>query len=381
MGIRSKREYLEKIRKRYKNADFKKKSIILDEFCLICGYERKYAIRLLNKRLKKQRKRSGPKPKYSKKKILPVLKNLWLAMDQICSKKMVSAIPEWLPFYEKQFEVITENDKQLLLSISPATIDRILKKVRSRYKQKGMSGTKPGSLLKNQIPIKTDNWDVTKPGFMEADTVAHCGNSLQGDFVWSLTMTDIYSTWTENRAVWGKGSEGVKQAIADIESSLMFILLGFDCDNGSEFLAWHIVRYFAERDDVVQFTRSRPYHKNDNAHVEQKNWTHVRQLLGYDRFEKYELVDLINDLYKNEWSKYQNHFIPTMKLIKKERINSQIKKQHDKPRTPYQRLLDSSDLSESQKNILKSEHVKLNPFKLKKNIELKLRNIFKVVNS
>jgi len=266
-----------------------------------------------------------------------------------------------------------------LYSISPATIDRLLKTVRLKHPRKGLSGTKPGRLLKNQIPIKTDHWDVDRPGYFEADTVAHCGNSLAGDFVWSITLTDIKSTWTENRATWNKGSHGVRNQIEDVEKRLSFSILGFDCDNGSEFLNHHLKRYFARRDHAVQFTRSRPYHKNDNAHVEQKNWTHVRQLFGYDRFDKSCLVDLMNDLYRNEWSLYQNHFCPTMKLIEKKKINSRYYKRYDTPKTPYQRLMESEFISQDAKDSLKDQHVTLNPFELKRAIERKLKHIFKFV--
>jgi hypothetical protein len=214
---------------------------------------------------------------------------------------------------------------------------------------------------------------------MEADTVAHCGNSLSGAFVWSLTLTDIHTTWTEIRATWNKGARGVCEQIEAIESQLPFILLGFDCDNGSEFLNYHLVRYFSQRPQYFSFTRSRPYKKNDNAHVEQKNWTHVRQLFGYDRIDNPALVPRMNDLYANEWSLYQNHFCPTMKLIEKHRINSKYKKKYDSPKTPYQRLLDSEHVSKDTKKCLQVVHLTLNPFILKQTIEKKLRLIFQHV--
>ena len=237
-------------------------------------------------------------------------------------------------------------------------------------------------MLKNQIPIRTDNWDITKPGFCEADTVAHCGNSLSGDFAWSLTLTDIFSAWTENRAIWGKGSLGVLEQIRDIEKRLPFTLLGFDCDNGSEFLNYHLIRYFGDRPKsrMVQFSRSRPYHKDDNAHVEQKNWTHVRQLFGYDRFGNKLLVILMNDLYRNEYSLLQNYFCPTMKLISKERINSKYRKKYDFPQTPYQRLLASDYISPETKQKLITTYSSLNPFVLRKNVENKLKAIFRLIN-
>ena len=379
MSLEQKKAYLETIRKRYKKATKKQKAIILDEFCSVCEYNRKYAVRLLRKKQKKKGRRPGRKPKYDALNIMKPLKAIWFACDQACSKKLKIIIREWLPYYEFEQGLLDDLVRGQLYSISPSTIDRILKPVRIKYPRKGMSGTKPGRLLKTQIPIKTDHWDVTQPGYLEADTVAHCGNSLAGDFVWSLTLTDIKSTWTENRATWNKGSHGVRNQIEDIEKSLPFQILGFDCDNGSEFLNHHLVRYFARRDQPVQFTRSRPYRKNDNAHVEQKNWTHVRHLFGYDRFEKLCLVELMNDLYKNEWSLYQNHFCPTMKLIEKKKINSRYYKRYDTPMTPYQRLMESEHITQEVKDRLKKQHATLNPFELKRIIEQKLKHIFKFV--
>jgi len=380
VGKNERQAYLKAIRSRYRRARKKAKITILDEFCSVCGYHRKYAIRLLNKRTKpRKRRRPGRKPVYASAELLLALKRIWFASDQMCSKKLKAAIPLWLPFYETVYKALTPETQDKLLSISAATIDRVLKPVRVAHGRKGLSGTRPGSLLKNQIPIRTDFWDVSEPGFMEADTVAHCGNSLAGDFAWSLTMTDILTTWTENRATWNKGAEGVLGQIKDIEARLPFPLQGFDCDNGSEFLNYHLMRYFTDHPSLTSFTRSRPYKKNDNAHVEQKNWSHVRQLFGYDRFEDPGLIELMNDLYANEWSLYQNHFCPSMKLLKKKRINSKYYKKYDLPRTPYDRVLASDDVSDETKERLRATHQSLNPFILKRKIEKKLKVIFKNV--
>ena len=379
MTIKSRKEYLQAIRVRYHHASKPEKTPILNEFCINCGYNRKYAIRLLKgkkKKIKSQTK-SGPKPVYQDKELLVSLKRIWFATDQMCSKKLQAAIPLFLPFYEQEYGFLDDHSKAKMLTISPSTIDRLLKPVRTRYTNKGRCGTKPGTLLKNQIPIQTDTWESSQPGFFEADTVAHCGNSLAGSFVWSLTFTDIASTWTENRAVWNKGAHGVFTQIKDIEGNLPFPMRGFDCDNGSEFLNYHLHRYFTKRPtNPVKFTRSRPYRKNDNAHVEQKNWSHVRQLLGYDRFDKPQLVDLLNDLYKNEWSRYNNFFCPSMKLISKKRVKSKYVKKYDTPKTPYQRLIASAHVSPEAKQKLTDTFQLLNPFTLKKQIESKLKIIF-----
>ena len=380
MVLQSRREYLDAIRKRYRKAGRKDKSVILGEFCATCGYNRKYAIRLLRKNpLSSPNRKPGPVARYPKELLLVPLKRIWFATDQMCSKKLKAAIPLWLPFYEGEYEPLIPDVRQKLLAMSPATIDRLLKPLRAIYK-KGHCSTKPGTLLKNQIPIKTHNWDVTKPGYFEADTVAHCGNSMAGDFVFSLTFTDIFSGWTENRAVWCKGSQGVLREIRDIEERIAFPILGFDCDNGSEFLNHHLVSYFTDRPKApVQFTRSRPYRKNDNAFVEQKNWTHVRQLLGYDRFDNSELVPVVNDLYMNEWSLFTNYFCPTLKLKEKQRINSRYTKKYEPPQTPYQRILDSVHVSSEAKGTLEAVYNSLNPFKLKRKIDDKLKAIFHIV--
>ena len=377
MGKREKRAYLEAIRGRYSKSGRAGKAAILDEFCAVCGFNRKYAIRLLGKPPGRPERKPGKKPVYDSPELLAVLRTIWLATDQMCSKKLKAAIPLWLPHFEAEDGKLAADLKALLLHLSAATIDRLLKPVKTQIGKKGLCGTKPGTLLKTQIPIRTHHWDITQPGFMEADTVAHCGNSLAGNFVWSLTLTDIHSSWTECRAVWNKGAMGIVAQIRDIEARLPFAIQGFDCDNGSEFLNHHLLRYFAKR--PVQFTRSRPYKKNDNAHVEQKNWSHVRQLLGYDRLEDPKLVDLINALYVNEWSLYQNHFCPTMKLQSKERLNSKYRKRYSVPQTPLQRLLDSPHVSQQNKKALKAVHQTLNPFKLKHAIEQKLRAIFQCV--
>ena len=345
MNKKEKQAYLAKIHVRYNESGKVTRSAILDEFCTVCNYNRKYAIRLLQKPQKRQVLKPGPKPTYNTDRLLNPLKTIWFAADQPCSKRLKAIIPSWLKYYESGYGALSEDDRNKLLAISSATIDRMLKPIRIMSKQHGMSGTKPGTLLKNRIEIKTHNWDVKKPGFMEADTVALCGNSLAGNFIWCLDLTDIMSSWTEVRAVWNKGAFGVLEQIKHIEKSIVFKLLGFDSDNGSEFMNYHLLRYLEEREEPVLFTRSRPYKKNDNAHVEQKNYTHVRHLFGYDRFANIALVDLMNDLLANEWSQYQNHFLPTAKLIKKTRVNSKYKRKYDDPQTPYARLMASPDIS------------------------------------
>jgi hypothetical protein len=310
--------------------------------------------------------------------VLAPLKVIWRACEQLCSKRLKVALPLWLPFYEQEYGALAPSVRQKLLRMSAATIDRLLRKERARYPGKGLCGTRPGGRLKHLIPIRTDNDDIDRPGYLEADTVAHCGNSLAGDFVWSITFTDICSQWTENRAVWNKGAEGVLQQVKDVETSLGFELLGFDVDNGSEFLAFHLWRYLLDRPRPVPLTRSRPYRKNDQAHVEQKNWTHVRQLLGYQRLEPPELVPLMNELYRS-WGLLHNFFCPNLKLRSKTRKGGRTIRKYYPPQTPYQRLLDSEHLSPEQKQKLQTQFQPLNPLQLKRQIEQQLKLVFNKV--
>jgi len=372
MGIESVRDYVRAIWQRYHGANRKYKKLILTEFCQVAGIHRKHAIRLLRKAPVKRAKRRGAKPKYGAD-VARVLQDIWLASNRLCSKLLKAAIPIWLPFYEER-NSLTPALREHVLQISPATMDRLLKPSRRQYGSRGRCGTKPGSLLKHQIPIKTNQADVHKPGFVEADTVAHCDDSIEGNFVWSLTFTDIFSGWTENRAVWNKGYEGVKLAIENIESELPFSLLGFQSDNGGEFLNYHLFRYFSERNLPVGFTRGRPHHKNDNAHVEQKNWSRVRQLLGYQRIENPELIPPINTLYRT-WSAYHNFFCPTLKLATKNKEGSRYVKTYETPQTPYQRLMASTDVLEPAKIHLGVLFSQLNPYALKKQIDYHQRRI------
>ena len=374
MGRNSKSEYLRAIWDRYQRAGRRYKSKILDEFCAVCGYSRKYAIGLLGRQPGGRRKKPGPARRYDGRVFKP-LKVIWLATEQLCSKRLKAALALWLPFYEQEHGVLEESARQKLLQISAATIDRLLKKERARYRGKGLCGTRPGGLLKHQIPIRTGNDDVNRPGFLEADTVAHCGNSLAGDFIWSLTFTDIFCQWTENRAVWNKGAHGVLHQVKEVETGLPFELLGFDVDNGSEFLCCHLWRYLLDRPRPVPMTRSRPYRKNDQAHVEQKNWTHVRQLLGYQRLEQPELVPLINGLYRT-WGLLHNFFLPNLKLLSKTRQGSKTLRKYSPPQTPYQRLIQSEHLSPEQKQKLQSQFQQLNPLRLKEQIEQQLKLVF-----
>ena len=384
MSPRSKKEYIEAIFLRYKKAPSKEKTPILDEFCATCGYHRKHAIRLLRrfKRfIKPKTKKRGRPPLYHREILLKPLKQIWLAANLPCSKRLKAILPLWLPGYIQSFGDLPPELSKALLSISAATIDRFLNPIRIQYKKRGTTTTKPGTLLRKHIPIKTNQWDESRPGFLEADTVAHCGESLSGMFAYTIDCVDTATGWTEQRAVWGKGETEVLEQIKQIETSLPFPLLGFDSDNGSEFLNHHLLKHFAQRKHPVQFTRSRAYNKDDNAHVEQKNWTHVRQWLGYQRLDDPKIVPLLNNLYRQQWRLFHNFFCPSMKLLSKERIGSKTLKRHDPPKTPYQRITESSHIPPNLKLHLSKQLEKLNPFVLREAMEKKLKTILNLCPS
>jgi hypothetical protein len=378
MSLSAKREALARIHGRYERAGRPHKSRILDEFCATCGYHRKAALRLLNRPLRTTPpKRSGPKLTYDPPVVLPVLKALWLASDQLCSKLLKAALPEWLGHFERHSASLPEAFKKTLLKISPAQIDRLLRPSRVQHPKKGLSTTRPGTLLRHEVPTRGGPPDTTRPGSVEADTVAHCDDSTEGDYVNSLTFTELYSGWTENRAVWNKSAQSVLVELKALEQVVPFAMKDFHTDNGGEFLNWALHRHLTGRPVKLPWTRSRACRKNDNAHCEQKNWTHVRQLFGHDRFGHPELVPLMNDLYTKQWSQFTNHFKPTFKLLKREKKNGRTKRIYEKtPQTPYQRLLESPDIPEATKARLRTEHAELDPFALKKSIEEKLRKFF-----
>lgn len=378
MSLSAKREALARIHGRYQRAGRPYKTRILDEFCATCGYHRKAALRLLNRPLRTAPpKRSGPKLLYEPAAVLPVLKTVWLASDQLCSKLLKAALPQWLEHHAPSGAPLPEALKKKLLKISPAQIDRLLRPARVQHPKKGIATTRPGTLLRHEVPTRGGPPDTTRPGSVEADTVAHCDDSTEGDYVNSLTFTELYSGWTENRAVWNKSAEGVLTQLKELEQVVPYVMKDFHTDNGGEFLNWALHRHLTGRAAKLPWTRSRAYRKNDNAHCEQKNWTHVRQLFGHERFGHAELVPLMNDLYAKEWSQFTNHCKPTFKLLKREKKDGRTKRIYEKtPCTPYQRLVESPDIPEATKAKLRAEHAALDPFALKKSIEVKLRKFF-----
>lgn len=375
-------EFIETMVLRYRGAKTRiEKSHILGEICATCGFHRKHAIRVLarrsNNRPAASRQKPGRKPRYASPDILRPLKKIWLTANLPCSKRLKAMIPLWLPGYETLFGSVAPDVRERLIAVSASTIDRVLKHTRIMHTRHGRSTTKPGTLLRNQIPIATGQWQENRPGYLEADTVAHCGGSMAGEFAYTLDCVDIATGWTEQRAVWAKGDKAVVEQMRSIEKALPFELLGFDSDNGSEFINHALVHHFLGRHRPVQFTRSRAYKKNDNAHVEQKNWTHVREWLGYKRFDNPEVVRLMNELYSNEWRLFQNFYCVSVKLTSKERVGSKTKKVHDKAKTPYERVMASDAVSDYTKNNLKRIRENTNPFILRKAIDQRIRKIVK----
>src|SRR2546426_11076184 len=375
----SRKDYLQKIYPRYRQASGAEKQRILDEFCANCGYHRKYAIRLLNgplpgRRPVRRRRRRGVT--YGPR-VISILKAVWEAADYPWSVRLKALLPEWRLWIHRRFRLTSDLEEQLL-RISARSIDHRLGPEKRKLRRKIYGRTKPGTLLKHHIPLKTDHWDVQAPGSTEIDLVSHSGNCASGDYCYSLNLTDIHTGWTETRAVLGKGQEGVRQALEGIRQALPFPLRGIDSDNGSEFINEHLYRYCRSR--AIPFTRGRPYKKDDNAHIEQKNWTHVRRLLGYVRYDSAAAREAINDLYRNELRLFQNLFLPSVKLVRKERVGSRLRRRYDAPRTPLERVLACAAIDRAQVTALVALRARLDPFALAEAIDRQLEALYALAN-
>jgi hypothetical protein len=291
---------------------------------------------------------------------------------QPCGRRLHALLPEWLPAYEVDHRAINADVRQTLLLASPRTLDRLISPLRAQARRRG--GTRPGSLLRQSIPIRGP-WTEAGPGWLEVDTVALCGGSLDDRHLWMLDSVDIRTDWTEQRAVENRGQHAVLAQVRDIEASLPFPLLGLDSDNGGEFLNHHLVHYLQAREQPVYFTRARPYRSNDNAHVEQRNWTHVRQHFGYERYDNPQAAPLMNALCKGALGLLLNHFLPTQKLTGKERAEGKIVRQYGPPQTPYARVSNAPEVSAEKKAQLKTAHENNNPMALARQIEQEKKQI------
>lgn len=379
LGNKGRWEYLRAIYERYRAAGRKEKQVILSEFCANTGYHRKYAIRLLNgpppekQRARRQRRRALA---YSQE-TLGILTAVWESAGYPWSVRLKALLPMWMPWIRKRFRVRPEICKQLL-QISARQMDRRLAAQKGQRRRRLYGRTKPGYLLKHHIPVKTDRWDVQTPGFTEVDLVSHSGNSASGEFAHTLNVTDIHTTWTESRAVLGRGEQAVQRALNEIATELPFPLLGVDSDNGSEFINWHLKGWCDQKQ--IQLTRGRPYKKDDNAHIEQKNWTHVRKLLGWERYDTHQAVAAMNDLYGHELRLWLNLFLPSVKLLRKVRVGSKLRRVYDAPRTPFERVQASPQAHPEKVARLEEWRKSLDPFQLGKVIERKLDRIYRLAN-
>lgn len=367
MSLGSRRELLNRVASRYRISTWKEKGLILDEFVSGTGYDRKYAVRLLNQGIRSEGSRKRMPPRRYDEAVVLALITVWKAANRICSKRLMPFLPEFVASLERFGHLsLSEGVRERLLRMSPATADRLLRGERYRAGS-SVSRTRRGKLLKHQIAVRTFfDWNELTPGFMEADLVAHCGDRAEGSFLNTLVLTDIATGWTECVALLRRGDADVTGAIHAVRSCLPFPLLGLDTDNGSEFINYELLRYCQE--EKITFTRSRAYRKNDQAHVEEKNGSVVRRLVGYDRYEGMEAWRFLNALYA-VLRLYVNFFQPSMKLLSKERMAGHTTKRYDRAQTPYHRALSAGVIGEDQKNRLRDAYQTLDPVVLLKELE------------
>ena len=375
MTRRSILEYAEAVRGRYLRSTKKMKTKILDEFVATTGLHRKAVIRLLNRRSRPtDLKRSG-RPRLYSLETIAALRVAWEAADRLCSKRFRPFLPELVGILRRKGELkIKDETESQLCRMSASTIDRVLRCWRRDEPRHGLSTTKPGTLLKDAIPVRTfSEWNGSKPGFLEVDLVAHCGESAEGFYLTTLSAVDVATGWYEPVAVWGKGQARVGGAIYDVRRRLPMSLLGLDSDNGSEFINQSLYGYCLR--NAITFTRSRSYKKNDSCHVEQKNWSVVRRVIGYDRFSTKAALKALEDVY-TLLRLYVNFFQPVLKLVGKSRQGTKVHKVYDTAQTPYQRLLRSGVLTEEKKCELASIYATLNPVTLLKQIRQEVEHLW-----
>ena len=375
--MHSRNEYLKVLREKYLKAKRRKeKSQILDEYCNNTGQTRKYAIRKIQPRVDlnpRQRKKRG---EVYDGQVKAALVKIWGIFDYPCGQRLKPILETEVDRLRGFRELEISDEVALKLKkMSSATIDRKLKHQREvLHLVRSKGSPRPGSLLKQKIPIRLTEWDTSLVGYMEIDLVFHCGSSTLGEYINTLSTTEISSGWWEGEAIMGKSQESTFQALMRIGKRTLFDWKGLDSDNGPEFINAILYKYCHR--EGLEFTRSRPYKKNDNAYIEQKNWTHVRKVLGYLRYDTIGELMVINGLYRNELRLYKNFFQPVMKLVSKERIGGRVKRKYDTPRTPYQRLLESTQVSGEIKKELKGIYLSLNPAELKRSIDVKLDKLY-----
>jgi len=377
VSAQSKREYVQAIYERYRRAVRPEKRLILDEFCKVTGYHRKHAIRVLSGPAPGAARPARPRRATYSASAIEALRAIWEAAGYPWSRRLHALLPLWLPWARRRLRLRPAVEEQVR-AISPRQMDRRLAPYRRQLTKRLYGRTKPGTLLKHHIPLRTDRWDVAVPGFTEIDLVAHCGSLGDGEFVHSLNLTDIYTTWVETAAVLGKSQRAVQVALEELRQALPFRLRGIDSDNGSEFINQHLWDYAQAQE--IQFTRGRPYKKDDNAHIEQKNWTHVRKLLGYVRYDSPVAQAAIHALYRHELRLFQNFFLPSVKLLAKERVGARVRRRYDAPQTPLERVLACPDIRSEVAAQLRRQRDGLDPFVLARAIDQQLERIYALAN-
>ena len=356
--------------KRYAKASKKGRGLMLDELCALTGYNRSYATRLLRARARpaprRRTPRRGRRATYTGE-LLPPLRKVWATLGGLCGKRLAAVMAETIEALERFDELqLSDEQRDLLCCASPATLDRLLAPERRRLRLRGRSLTKPGTLLKSQIPIRTfAEWDHGRPGFAEVDLVGHEGGDPRGEFAYSLCVTDIATGWTEPRIVRNRARKWTFEALLDIRRCLPFALLGIDSDNGSEFINAHLNNWCGA--EGITFTRSRPNEKNDSCYVEQKNWSVIRRETGYGRYDSEEERALIAEIYA-DLRLYVNFFLPSMKLLAKQRTGAKVYKRYDRPTTPYARLIALRTLDEAAQERLEQQYLSLNPAELRRRL-------------
>ena len=378
MSQNTRNEVLEKMCRRYENGGPEHRKKLIDEAVELFGYHRKSAIRRLSAGpiRASAAPRAGRPRKYDSGLLLPVLKSIWFSGQQPCGKRLVSMMPEWVPAYEAYHRSISAGVRDRLLEASAATLDRLLQPCRIEQ-GKGRSGTKPGTMLRQSIPIRGGSWEEDEPGWTEVDTVSLCGGRVAGENVWIIDNTDICTTWVEMRGMYGRGQHATVEQLREIEVAQPFTWQGLDSDNGGEFINRHVLSWCqSQRAQPIFYTRSRPYRSNDNAHVEQKNWTHVRHWFGYERHDNPEVVFLINHLTRGELGQFVNLFSPSMKLDRKEvEEGGKERRFYGKAATPFARVIAHPNILAQKKTELRELKSRLNPFALEASIQKQLRKI------